>query len=85
MRARANILSMEFKASPAEAPDYNTNGEGFKAANILKAIIVKKGTVEGNDTVDLQFEDEAGQKYVAMLTGRLIKSLAAAINTHELH
>jgi hypothetical protein len=32
-----------------------------------------------NPTVDFIFEDENGQKYVAMLTGGLVENLAAAV------
>jgi hypothetical protein len=78
-----NTLPIEIKDSIEEAPDYKTNGEGFEAAEIIKAIVVRRGTVEGNDTVDIQFQDLKGNKFIAMTTGALIKMLAAAINIHK--
>lgn len=68
-------LSVRIFNSPEEAPNYNTNGEGIKAAFVKEAVIVKNGTVGKNATVDLVFQDEKGQKYVAMLTGRLLKTV----------
>lgn len=68
-------LNIKIFNSPAEAPNYNTNGEGVKAATVKEAVIVRNGTQGGNPTVDLVFEDDKGQKYVAMLTGRLLKTV----------
>ncbi|MDI1227392.1 MAG: hypothetical protein PSY14_06895 [bacterium] len=83
MLNRMNMLTIEIKNSPSDAPDYaqgTRGGEGFKGAKILKAIVVRKGTEEGNDTVDLQFEDDSGQKFVAMTTGKLLQQLAGTLN-----
>lgn len=63
-----------------EAPNYRKDMPEWKAADIQKAVIVRKGTQEGNDTVDLQFITEDGQKFVAMLTGRIIQSIARTCN-----
>lgn len=71
-----NNLEISIAQSPAEAPKY---GKDFTAVNIDKAIIVKKGTVNGNPTVDLQFTDANGNKFIAMATGAIIESLAGAI------
>ncbi len=67
-------LSIKICDSIEDAPNYNTNGEGFKKAILTKAVIVRRGTQEGHDTIDLQFVDDAGNKYVAMITGRLLKT-----------
>ena len=40
-----------------------------------EAVVVRKGTVGGNSTVDLVLKDESGQKFVVMLTGALVKSI----------
>lgn len=61
--------------SPAEAPNYNTNGEGVKTGFIKEAVIVKNGTQGGNATIDLIFVDANGQKYVAMITANLLKQV----------
>lgn len=42
---------------------------------IKEVIIVDQGTVGGNPTVDLVLQDEHGNKFVTMVTGRLLKSL----------
>ena len=73
-----NHLAIQIVASPDEAPKYKEEG-GWNAANLNKAIVVKNGTVGGNSTIDLQFQDEKGNKFVAMITAKLLKSLAGAI------
>lgn len=73
-----NSITVEVKTVP-EAPNYKTgvnDGAGFEGAKILKVIIIKNGTESGSDTIDIQFEDDNGQKYVAMTTGRLLKVIA---------
>jgi hypothetical protein len=72
---KVNNLILEIKNSIEEAPDYNTNGEGFSHATLTKAIVVRRGMVSGNDTIDLQFVDEAGNKFVAMVTARILKAV----------
>lgn len=68
-----NDINIRIFPSPAEAPDYNTNGEGFRHAEITTAIVVRNGTEGGKATVDLQFIDpRTGQKYVAMITAALL-------------
>ena len=62
-----------------DAPNYNTNGEGFEKATFVQAIVVRNGTEEGQDTVDLQFIDENGHKFIAMTTANIIKTLAGVI------
>lgn len=82
-----NNIEINIKDSPAEAPNYKTGangGEGFKGAILEKAIIVRKGTAEGNDTIDLQFVAEDGTKFVAMVTARILKSITVMTNVfHE--
>jgi hypothetical protein len=52
---------------------------------VTKAIIVKRGTESGKPTVDFQFEagTSGKEKFVAMLTGELVKGLAEAIRGAE--
>lgn len=47
----------------------------FKPIAIEQVVVVKKGTVAGKSTVDLILQDEHGQKYVVMLTGKLLRSI----------
>lgn len=72
-----NNLSLKMADSPDQAPKYNA--PEYRAANLMTAQIVGRGTVAGNPTVDLIFEDENGQKYVAMITGGLVENLAGAV------
>jgi len=73
-----NHIAIQICASPDDAPNYNTNGEGIKPATLDRAIIVKDGTVGGEPTVDLQFTDEKGNRYIAMITANLLKSVCIA-------
>jgi hypothetical protein len=73
-----NHINIQICNSTQEAPNYNTNGQGIKPANLDTAIIVKNGTIEGNPTVDLQFTDKDGNRYIAMITANLLKSICIA-------
>ena len=73
-----NVLDIQICDSYNEAPDYKNGtrgGEGFKGASLQKSVIVRNGTKAGNDTVDLQFIDENGNKFVAMITAVLLKTV----------
>lgn len=72
-----NDLSIQLFDTPAEAPIYRP-GE-HQRANLLRACVVGAGTVNGNPTVDLIFEDAHGKQYVAMTTGAILEGLAAAV------
>ena len=81
-------LQISIKESSAQAPNYNFKGTEFKAALLTQAVIVKKGTENGKTTVDLVLEikDSKGKTEslcVAMITGAIIKGLAAAIRGAE--
>ena len=58
--------------------DYSAQGDTFKPIEIEQAVVVRNGTQQGNSTVDLVLRDQAGQKYVVMLTGALVKSIPCA-------
>lgn len=48
----------------------------YRSMRIERVVIVQGGTESGKSTVDLILEDPlTGQKYVAMLTGALVKSI----------
>lgn len=78
-----NSVSIKICDCVADAPDYVNNGEGFKSAELSKAIVVRNGTQNGNDTVDLQFVDGEGNKFVAMVTARILKSIADVTITNR--
>lgn len=66
-------FAVEIVGDPSPAPKYH-DGE-TKMLKIKKAIIVGKGTVGGNPTVDLQVVDDEGKKYLIMVTGNLVELL----------
>ena len=66
-------LDIEVFKSPVEAPSFKE--PEHKGIRIEKANIVRNGTESGLSTVDLILVDESGQKYMMMITGRLIHSL----------
>lgn len=63
-------VKLNFFNKPEEAPHFVA--PEFKGATLDHVNIVRKGTVEGHSTVDLIFVDQNGQKYIAMITGRLM-------------
>lgn len=67
-------LNIRICASAQEAIDkgFVYRAPEYKPARLVQAVVVRNGTVEGNATVDLVFEDEDGQKHVVMLTQRLL-------------
>lgn len=73
----ANSLAVLLHDSPDEAPKYDK--PEFLFANLTTARVVGRGTANGLPTVDFIFEDEKGQKYVAMLTGGIVENLAGAV------
>ena len=42
---------------------------------LKEAVVVRQGTVEGNPSVDLILEDAQGNKFVALVKGRLLKMI----------
>jgi len=67
----------------AEAPNYSKDLPEFKSAELKKAIIVENGMESGEATVDLQFEDQDGNKYTAMITGTLLKAVTRCIGDKD--
>lgn len=59
----------------AQGFNYAAQGDKYKPIQIEQVVVVRDGTEAGRSTVDLVLKDENGQLYVAMLTGRLIKSI----------
>lgn len=49
----------------------------YTGLKLVEAVVVRKGTVNGNSTVDLILTDESGKKFVTMVTGNLLKSIPA--------
>ena len=74
---RTNILEITSHNKPELAPTYEQ--PEFEPANIHRAVVVGRGTEQGNPTVDIVFEDIHGQKYIAMVTGALVEQLASIV------
>lgn len=71
-------LNIKIAKSVDDAPNYRKLG-GYKGAELLEAVIVPEGTESGAPSVDLVFEDEAGNKFVALTTGAILEGLAMAV------
>ena len=73
-----NSLSIEVHedagAAIAAGRDYGKD-KNIRPIRVESVVIVRKGTAEGNPTVDFVMVDETGQKFVFMVTGRLLKSI----------
>ena len=85
-------LIIEIVDGPHAAPHYRLGhrieGHPAQAAELIRAIIVPKGTEDGHCTADLQLllKNERGETVgaaVAMVTGGLIQALAGSINGVE--
>jgi hypothetical protein len=72
-----NNIAVSIFDSPEEAPNFEA--PEYQDATIDKFNIVLKGTKEGNSTVDVEFTGPDGQKYIAMITGRLVNMVNSAI------
>lgn len=59
----------------AKGFDYAKATPPIKPIEVKQVVVVRKGTLEGRPTVDFVLEDETGQRFVFMVTGRLIKSI----------
>lgn len=63
-------------AEDATARGFFYRAPAYQSIEIEKVVVVQNGTQAGNPTVDLVLRDPAtGRKYVAILTGRLLKSI----------
>lgn len=47
----------------------------YEPIHLNKVVVVKNGMVGGNSSVDLILEDAKGQKYVCMLSAKLLKTI----------
>lgn len=71
-----NAVKMEIAETPAQAPNY---GAAHTRLVIKNCIIVKGGTLSGKPTVDLQLEDENGDKFIVMATGGILQMVSAEV------
>jgi hypothetical protein len=78
-----NTLPVKIYDNPSVAPNYRRDMLDVRGANLVEAAIVLKGTVEGRSTVDLVFETQTGERFVALTTGAIVRMLATAIERTE--
>lgn len=76
-------LTIEICETSQDAPNWSRDHGDVRSCRIENAYIVKKGMQSGKATVDLLFTNKDGEKYVVLMTGRLIKGLAVAIERAE--
>lgn len=72
-------LDMTICDSPEDAVEKGFKYESpeYQQAHLKKAVVVRKGTVNGHSTVDLIFENNDGNKFVAMISSNLLKMIPA--------
>lgn len=70
-----NYLDIEIceNADEAALKGYVYSSDEYKPIEITKVVVVRKGTEEGNPIVDLILQDQEGNKFVVMITGKLLK------------
>ena len=73
-----NNVTVQIVNNSKEAPNYKEIG-GFTVLKITDCIIVGKGMESGAPSVDLQLEDEKGNKFVVMATGGIMEMLGGAV------
>lgn len=74
-------MNIQITKGVEDAPKY---GNDFKAVKIDTVVVVPRGTVNGNPTVDIQLSDADGNKYVVMVTGGIIETLASVVATKRI-
>jgi hypothetical protein len=72
-------LNIQIVDEPALAPNYRNDHPAIEMATITNCVVVGKGTEAGLATVDFQITHANGTLSVAMLTGSLVKGIAAAV------
>lgn len=76
-------MKIEIK-SIEESPNYVTDPEfqDYRALEMSGVVITKGGMQSGNPSLDLQFVDEHGKRYVAMVQGNIFRSIAQIASVH---
>lgn len=69
------IICEDAKDAIEQGYDYNTWRPDVKPIEVEKVVVVRKGTQQGNPTVDFVLRDGSGQTFVFMVTGNLLKTI----------
>ena len=72
-----DFISIQLFNSPEESPVYRE--PEYNGLTLHSAVVVGKGTVAGNPTVDLILVDEHGQKFVALVKGSYLEAIGAGV------
>lgn len=72
-----NVLNVRVFDSPQDAPNYNRDELDTRSADLTDLYIINKGTVNQQQTVDLIFRDKEDNKFVAMITAKLLRAALA--------
>lgn len=73
----SSSVSITVADSVDDAPVYKE--PAFKGVRVTNCVIVPRGTVQGHPTIDLVMHDDSGNRYVSMMTGSMLESIAAAV------
>lgn len=76
MNAVTDSVKLTIVDTPDNAPNYGTDTTMLRITDV---IVVGKGTVNGNPTVDVQMVDQAGNKYLVMATGGIMEMIGGAV------
>lgn len=71
----SSVVSLKVLDSPDVAPKYGAEVGLLKISEVL---VVKRGTVNGNPTVDIQLKDAQGKDFLIMATGGIIEMIGRA-------
>lgn len=62
-------------AEDAIAKGFNWKAQDVKPIEVKQCVVVRKGTEQGNATVDFLLVDDTGQLFVFMITGNLLRAI----------
>lgn len=73
----AQMLNISIKTIE-ESPNYRTDPkyQNYKPLKMTHAIITIDGMESGKPSLDFQFEDEQGNKYMTLLQGDIFRGIA---------
>lgn len=73
------VTCADAKQAVEDGYDYRNWGVPPTPLDITKVVVVRRGTVSGNPTVDLLLTDETGKQFVTMVTGALWDTVSQVV------